>query len=66
MNLEKLDKTEFIKVSNSCIINLNFVKYFDLRITGKITIGLKDNSKENVPKKEYLIYIKYKKGERIL
>lgn len=59
---EELDKTKFIRVSNSCIINLDFVKYFDLGITGNITVVLKDNSKENVSKRRISYINKILKG----
>lgn len=59
---EELDKEEFIRISNSCIVNLNFVKHFDLGITGNITVVLKDNTKENVSKRRISYILKFLKG----
>lgn len=59
---EELDKAEFVRISNSCIINLNFVKYFDLGITGNITVVLKDNTKESVSKRRISNILKLLKG----
>lgn len=59
---EELDKADFVRISNSCIINLNFVKYFDLGITGNITVVLKDNTKESVSKRRISNILKLLKG----
>ena len=48
---EALDKNDFIKISNSCIVNINQVECFDISILGTIVVKLKDNTKENVSKR---------------
>lgn len=62
---EELDKTEFIRISNSCIINLNFVEYFDLGITGNITVVLKNNTRENVSKRRISYILKLLKRGKL-
>lgn len=46
-----LDKNDFIKISNSCIVNINQVECFDISILGTIVVKLKDDTKENVSKR---------------
>ena len=41
----------FIRISNSCIINMNKVECFDTSILGTILVRLKDNTKEVVSKR---------------
>lgn len=48
---EVLDKNDFIKISNSCIVNINQVECFDISILGTIVVKLKDDTKENVSKR---------------
>lgn len=48
---EALDKNDFIKISNSCIVNINQVECFDISILGTIVVKLKDDTKENVSKR---------------
>lgn len=48
---EVLDKNDFIKISNSCIVNINQVECFDISIPGTIVVKLKDDTKENVSKR---------------
>ena len=45
---EVLDKNDFIKISNSCIVNINQVECFDISILGTIVVKLKDDTKEKV------------------
>lgn len=42
---------DFIRISNSCIININQVKCFDTSILGTILVKLKDNTQEKVSKR---------------
>ena len=41
---ERLDKTKFVRISNSEIINLKKVKGFDLSFTGTICVSLSDGT----------------------
>lgn len=42
---------DFIRISNSCIINMNQIVCFDTSILGTITVKMKDNTQENVSKR---------------
>ncbi|MBP3256124.1 MAG: LytTR family transcriptional regulator [Clostridia bacterium] len=42
---------DFIRISNSCIININQVECFDTSILGTILVKLKDNTQEAVSKR---------------
>ncbi len=46
-----LKNKNFIRISNSCIINMNQVKYFDTSILGTISVYLKDSTHEVVSKR---------------
>lgn len=48
---EILNKKDFIRISNSCIININQVENFDISILGTILVNLKDKSQETVSKR---------------
>lgn len=48
---EKLDKRSFIRISKSCIINMEQAECFDTSILGTIKVKLKDNTKEIVSKR---------------
>lgn len=43
--------SDFIRISKSCIININQVKCFDTSILGTIIVKLKDNTQEKVSKR---------------
>lgn len=45
------NQKNFIRISNSCIVNINQVEYFDISILGTIIVKLKDGTKENVSKR---------------
>lgn len=47
-----LKQKNFIRISNSCIINTNQVKCFDTSILGTILVNLKDNTQEKVSKRK--------------
>lgn len=49
---KNLDKRNFIRISKSCIINMEQVKCFDTTILGTIEVKLKDNTKEIVSKRK--------------
>ncbi len=46
-----LKQKAFIRISNSCIINIQQVAYFDTSILGTILVKLKDNTQETVSKR---------------
>lgn len=48
---EKLPKNEFIRISNSTIINIKYVECFDVSIIGNILVKFKDGSSEYVSKR---------------
>lgn len=48
---ELLKQKDFIRISNSCIININQVKYFDTSMLGTILVKFKDNTQEKVSKR---------------
>ena len=48
---QNLDNTQYIRISNSCIANIKYIKYFDLSIIGDITVIFKNNIKERVSKR---------------
>ena len=55
----ELDKNTFIRISNSCIVNINHVKYFDLSIVGNVIVYLKNNTQENVSKRKISEILKF-------
>lgn len=48
---EKLDQEYFIRISNSCIVNIKYVKSFDLSKIGNVLVKLKCGEIQNVSKK---------------
>ena len=48
---EKLFKGDYVRISNSCIINLKYVDSFDTSIIGTIEVMFKDGSKEYVSRR---------------
>lgn len=50
---ELLNMQNFIRISKSCIINIEQVKYFNIGILNTIIVELKDNTKETVTKKYF-------------
>lgn len=48
---EILKEKDFIRISNSCIINIKQVKCFDTSILGTVLVKLKDNTQETVAKR---------------
>lgn len=49
---EILKQKDFIRISNSCIINVNQVECFDTSVLGSILVKLKDNTQETVSKRK--------------
>ena len=50
--LENMDRKHFIRISKSCIININYVESFDLTYVGNITVKLENGLIENVSKRK--------------
>lgn len=48
---EKLTKGNYVRISNSCIINLKYVDSFDTSIIGTIEVIFKDGTKEYVSRR---------------
>ena len=49
---EMLPSKDFIRISNSAIININHVRCFNTSIIGRIIVKFKDGSEENVSKRK--------------
>lgn len=58
---EILCKKDFIRISNSAIININHVKCFNASIIGKIVVKFKDGSEESVSKRRTSEIMKFLK-----
>ena len=48
---EMFKQKDFVRISNSCIINTRQVKYFDTSILGTVLVNLNDNTQEIVSKR---------------
>lgn len=48
--IENIDDN-FIRISKKCIVNVNFVKCFDMSETGKIIVKLYDDTEEKVSRR---------------
>lgn len=59
---EMLSTKEFIRISNSAIININHVKCFNTSIIGKIIVKFKDGSEEIVSKRKTSEIMKFLKN----
>lgn len=58
---DSLKSKDFIRISNSCIININQVLCFDTSILGTILVKLKDNTQERVSKRKVEQLMKFLK-----
>lgn len=56
--LEKKD-SNFIRISKSCIVNVNYIKAFDMTETGRIMVILTDDSKEFVSRRKLKSIMEY-------
>lgn len=61
---EMLSTKDFIRISNSAIVNINHVKCFNTSIIGKIIVKFKDGSEENVSKRKTSEIMKFLKDRR--
>ena len=60
---ENLSKENFIRISNSAIININNVKCFNTSIIGKIVVKFEDGSEENVSRRRMSEIMKFLNGK---
>lgn len=58
---DSLNKNKFIRISNSCIINVNFITSFDLGKVGNIIVKFSDGSLESVSKRRIPYVMKFLK-----
>lgn len=56
---ESLDKKVFIRISNSCIVNIKFVESFDLSRIGNIIVKFLDGSIKHVSKRRISSVMKF-------
>lgn len=56
---EMLSAKDFIRISNSAIININHVKCFNTSIIGKIIVKFKDGTEESVSKRKTAEIMKF-------
>lgn len=61
---ENLPSKDFIRISNSAIININQVKCFNTSIIGKIIVKFKDGTEENVSKRKTAEIMRFLKERR--
>lgn len=61
---ELLDKKKFIRISKSCIININQVSCFDTSIIGTIVVKFKNKTQETVSKRNVAAIMKLLKERR--
>lgn len=58
---ENLNKNNFIRISNSCIANVKYIKSFDLSIVGNITVLFSDGTSQIVSKRRISNVMKFLK-----
>lgn len=61
---EMLPSKDFIRISNSAIININHVKCFNTSIIGKIIVKFKDGTEEYVAKRKTAEIMKFLRERR--
>lgn len=59
-----LSDNEFIRISKSCIINVNQVECFDTSMLGTIIVKLNDGTQESVSKRNVSALMKFLKERR--
>ena len=59
---EKLSPSDFVRISNSCIININQVECFNTGIVGTIMVKFKDGNVEYVSRRRVSQVMKALKG----
>lgn len=63
---EKLNHKNWIRISSSCIVNLNHIKCFDIGTVGSIVVVLEDGTKRDVSKRKIKDVMKLLKERRNL
>lgn len=58
---DNLSKKDFVRISNSAIVNINHVKCFDTSLIGSILITFEDGSKEYVSRRRVSDVMKFLK-----
>ena len=58
---ENLDKKQFIRISNSCIANVKYIKNFDLSKIGSIVVRFMDDTTSLVSKRRISYVMKFLK-----
>lgn len=58
---ENLDKKQFIRISNSCIANVKYIKKFDLSKIGSIVVRFMDDTTSVVAKRRISYVMKFLK-----
>ena len=61
---ENLPKKNFIRISNSVIVNISQVKYFNTNIVGSILVKLNDGTEEYVSKRRISDIMRFLKNRR--
>ena len=61
---ENLPPKDFLRISNSVIININFVKCFNNSIIGKLIVKLKNDDEEIVSRRRTSEILKFLKDRR--
>ena len=56
---------DFIRISKSCIINVNHMKIFDISQTGRIVVKLDDNTEEFVSRRKIRSVMNFLKERRM-
>ena len=56
---EQLSKNKFIRISNSCIINVEKTKSFDTSIIGSLVAKMEDETKQEVSKRRIKDVMKF-------
>lgn len=58
---EMLRKSEFIRISNSCLIHMKQVECFDTSVLGTVLVRLKDGTQETISKRRVSQIMKFLK-----
>lgn len=62
---EKFNYKGFIRISKSCIVNINQVDCFDISMLGTMVVKLKDGTEETVSRRKTRTIMKYLEDKRM-